>query len=87
MPSFADALSDEERWAITYYILSLSAWRDPLTGRPLTVPANARAALAAPETTADRPETALDPARLERTAVESAEKPGKPRVYRGGIRE
>jgi len=87
MPSFADALSDEERWAITYYILSLSAWRDPLTGRPLTVPADARAALDAAETPADRPETALDPSRLGRAAVESVEKPGKPRVYRGGIRE
>jgi len=87
MPSFADALSDEERWAITYYILSLSAWRDPLTGRPLAVPADARAALDLPETPADRPETALDPARLGRAAVESAEKHGKPRVYRRGIRE
>jgi len=87
MPSFADSLSDEERWAIAYYILSLSAWRDPLTGRPLTVPADVRASLDGAETPADRPETALDPARLGRAAVESKDKPGKPRVYRGGIRE
>ena len=84
MPSFGDALSDEERWAIAYYILSLSAWRDPRTGRPLTVPAGARAALDRPETAADRPESALDPARLEPA---TAEKTGKPRVLHRGIRE
>ena len=32
MPSFADSMSEEERWAISYYVLSLSAWKDPLTG-------------------------------------------------------
>jgi cytochrome c oxidase cbb3-type subunit 2 len=84
MPSFADALNDEERWALSYYVLSLSAWRDPLTGRPLTVPPGARAALDAPETAADRPETALDPSRLGRAA---AERPGKPRVHYRGVRE
>jgi cytochrome c oxidase cbb3-type subunit 2 len=84
MPSFADALSDEERWAIAYYVLSLSAWRDPLTGRPLTVPAGVRAALDAAETTADRPESALDPARLEPATAERA---ARPRVYHRGIRE
>ena len=84
MPSFADALSDEERWAISYYVLSLSAWRDPLTGRPLTLTPDARAALNASETTADRPQTALDPARLDRAAAESR---GKPRAYYRGVRE
>ena len=84
MPSFADSLSDEERWAIAYYVLSLSAWRDPLTGRPLTVPAGVRAALDAAETTADRPESALDPARLEPATAERA---ARPRVYHRGIRE
>jgi len=37
MPSFADSLSDEERWAVAYYVLSLSAWTDPLTGQRLDV--------------------------------------------------
>ncbi|HEY3186973.1 MAG TPA: cbb3-type cytochrome c oxidase subunit II, partial [Solirubrobacteraceae bacterium] len=36
MPSFADAMTDEERWAIAYYVLSLSAWTDPLTGAKLS---------------------------------------------------
>jgi cytochrome c oxidase cbb3-type subunit 2 len=38
MPSFGDAMSDDERWAIAYYVLSLSAWADPLTGEKLTRP-------------------------------------------------
>ena len=39
MPSFADSMSEEERWAISYYVLSLSAWIDPHTGKRLEVPA------------------------------------------------
>ncbi len=39
MPSFADSMSEPERWAISYYVLSLSAWMDPLTGKRLEVPA------------------------------------------------
>jgi len=35
MPSFGDALTEEERWAIAYHVLSLSAWADPLTGEKL----------------------------------------------------
>jgi len=84
MPSFADALSDEERWAVSYYVLSLSAWRDPLTGQPLDVSAGARAALNSPETAAARPESALDPARLEHAARESR---SKPRILYRGVRE
>ncbi len=37
MPSFADSLSDDERWALAYYVLSLSAWTDPLTGERLNL--------------------------------------------------
>ena len=63
MPSFADSMSDEERWAIAYFVLSLSAWADPLTGERLKLSPETRAALNAPETRADRPRTAFDPAR------------------------
>jgi len=31
MPSFADSMSEEDRWAISYYVLSLSAWKKPPT--------------------------------------------------------
>ncbi len=48
MPSFADSTSEEERWALSYYVLSLSAWRDPLT------------ALGSSEVAAEPPRSLLD---------------------------
>jgi cytochrome c oxidase cbb3-type subunit 2 len=83
MPSFADSMSEEERWAISYYVLSLSAWRDPLTGELLNLPAAARAALDSPDVAADQPRFALDPTRLEPVATERA----RPRTLYPGIRE
>jgi cytochrome c oxidase cbb3-type subunit 2 len=63
MPSFADSMSDDERWAISYFVLSLSAWADPLTGRKLELPPQARALLNSPDAGAAHPRLALDPAR------------------------
>jgi cytochrome c oxidase cbb3-type subunit 2 len=83
MPSFADSMSDEERWAIAYYVLSLSAWADPLTGEPLRLSPEARAALNAPETVADHPRTAFDPARPAAGVVGAARR----RPYYPGIRD
>jgi cytochrome c oxidase cbb3-type subunit I/II len=62
MPSFADAMTDDERWAISYHVLSLSAFRDPLTGGELKLDAGARARLneMEPERFAN-PRLALDP--------------------------
>jgi len=83
MPSFADSMTDEERWAIAYYVLSLSAWADPLTGEPLRLSPEARAALNAPETAADRPRTAFDPARPAAGVVGAVRR----RPYYPGIRD
>ena len=83
MPSFGDSMSEEERWAISYFVLSLSAWKDPLTGELLNLPAAARAALNSPEVVADHPRFALDPARPESLAKEKA----RPRTLYPGIRE
>jgi len=83
MPSFTDSMSEEERWAISYYVLSLSAWKDPLTGETLDLPAAARATLDSPDVAADHPRFALDPARLEPVATERA---GSRTLY-PGIRE
>jgi cytochrome c oxidase cbb3-type subunit I/II len=58
MPSFADTMSDDERWAISYYVLSLSAWADPLTGEKLALPRAAREALNSAAVTADHPRRA-----------------------------
>ena len=83
MPSFADALSDEERWALAYHVLTLSAWADPLTGERLQLPAAARAALNSREVAADRPRAALDPARPGASLADS----GRRRRYYPGIEE
>jgi len=61
MPSFADTMTDEERWAISYYVLSLSAWADPLTGEKLALPRAAREALNSAAVTADHPRRAFAP--------------------------
>ncbi|HYM99534.1 MAG TPA: cytochrome-c oxidase, partial [Aestuariivirgaceae bacterium] len=45
MPSYRDSLPEEDRWALSYYVLALSAYSDPLTGEPLTVADTDRAAL------------------------------------------
>jgi cytochrome c oxidase cbb3-type subunit I/II len=49
MPSFHDSLADADRWALAYYVLSLSAFRDPLTGAKLSISAADRAALDNPQ--------------------------------------
>ena len=84
MPSFVDSMSEEERWAISFYVLSLSAFTDPLTGQPVLLPPGARAALNSSEVAAHHPRFAFDPARPERVAEGSA---GRSRVLYPGIRE
>jgi cytochrome c oxidase cbb3-type subunit 2 len=84
MPSFADSMSDEERWAISYFVLSLSAWVDPATGEKLSLPARAKAALNAGDAGASHPRSAWDPeARPDLAQVD----PGKRRRYYRGIAE
>ncbi len=45
MPSYRNAFPDQDRWALSYYVLALSAFTDPLTGEPLKISAKARSAL------------------------------------------
>jgi cytochrome c oxidase cbb3-type subunit 2 len=45
MPSYGDSFSEDERWALSYFVLSLSAFTDPLTGEPLVISPEDRAAL------------------------------------------
>ena len=61
MPSYRDSLSEEDRWALAYYILSLSAFKDPLTGEPLQISDADRAALDDPKLQAGTPESAYVP--------------------------
>ncbi|BCH22788.1 cbb3-type cytochrome c oxidase subunit II [Mesorhizobium sp. L-8-3] len=61
MPSYRDALPEEDRWALSYYVLSLSAYKDPLTLEPLAIVEAQRAALNDLELNAATPATAYDP--------------------------
>lgn len=46
MPAYRKSFpEDEDRWALAYYVLSLSAYTDPLTGEPLEIAARDREAL------------------------------------------
>ena len=73
----------DERWAIAYHVLSFSAWADPLTGDRLRLSPETRASLNAPDTVADRPRTAFDPARQAAGVVGTVRR----RPYYPGIRE
>jgi cytochrome c oxidase cbb3-type subunit I/II len=61
MPSYRDSLPEQDRWALAYYILSLSAFTDPLTSEPLAISSAVRTALDDPKLTADTPEDAYAP--------------------------
>jgi cytochrome c oxidase cbb3-type subunit 2 len=45
MPSFSDSLSEADRWALSYYVLALSAFTDPLTGEKMKISEKDRDAL------------------------------------------
>jgi cytochrome c oxidase cbb3-type subunit 2 len=62
MPSFRDSFPTADRWALAYYILSLSAFTDPLTGEALPVTPAERAALDDPARAASGPEQSYGPA-------------------------
>jgi len=61
MPSYRDSLSEEDRWALSYYVLALSAYKDPLTGEALPIAASDRTALNDPKLEAGTPDKAYVP--------------------------
>jgi cytochrome c oxidase cbb3-type subunit 2 len=61
MPSYRDSFPDEDRWALAYYILALSAFKDPLTGQPLKIADKDRAALNDLNLKAEAPDKAYVP--------------------------
>jgi cytochrome c oxidase cbb3-type subunit I/II len=61
MPSYRDSLPEPDRWALSYYVLSLSAFVDPLTGKPLQISAQDRAALNDPNVKAPASRLAYTP--------------------------
>jgi len=69
MPSYRDSLPEEDRWALAYYVLALSAFKDPLTGEPLPISAADRTALNDPKLEANTPDKAYVPGgRIQRSA-------------------
>ena len=75
MPSFRDSLPEEDRWALAYYVLALSAFKDPLTGEQLPIAPADREALNEPGLEASSPEKAYVPPTLKTVRSE-----------RGGVR-
>ena len=67
MPSYEKSLPEEDRWALAYYVLALSAFKDPLTGEPLKISPEARAALNDTTLDASSSERAYAPAAVEDT--------------------
>ncbi|MGI9385098.1 MAG: c-type cytochrome, partial [Methyloligellaceae bacterium] len=63
MPSYSDSFDEDERWALSYYVLSLSAFTDPLTKKPLNVSDKDRQALNDPGLKARRSAEAYGPGR------------------------
>jgi len=61
MPTYRDSLPEQDRWALAYYVLSLSAFKDPLTREPLPISAVDRAALNDPKLEAGSPDDAYVP--------------------------
>jgi cytochrome c oxidase cbb3-type subunit I/II len=91
MPSYRDSLPETDRWALAYYILSLSAFTDPLTGEPLKIFAADRAALDNPKLDANTPDEAYAPAGTAKrvtaapgTADTALAEPGHPLVRADG---
>ncbi|MCK1643061.1 cbb3-type cytochrome c oxidase subunit II [Bradyrhizobium sp. 157] len=73
MPNYRDSLPEEDRWALAYYVLSLSAFTDPITGEPLPIASADRTALNDPKLQADTPDKAYIPnGRAQRTGSSKA---------------
>ena len=73
MPSFSDTLAEEDRWALAYYVLSLSAFKDPLTGEPILIADRDRMALNNPALKAEESHTAYKERTDEQTVYYAGE--------------
>jgi cytochrome c oxidase cbb3-type subunit I/II len=71
MPSYRDSLSEQDRWALAYYVLSLSAFKDPLTGEPLKISDADRKALDDTKVATGSPEDPYVPVSGSRRAAAS----------------
>jgi cytochrome c oxidase cbb3-type subunit 2 len=69
MPSYSASFDDAQRWALSYYVLSLSAFTDPLTRKPLAISEKDRATLNDPALRAASSKDAYSP--TKRTAADA----------------
>src|SRR5260370_826096 len=49
MPSYRDSLPEQDRWALAYYVVSLSSFQEPSTGEPCPCSARGPPALSDPK--------------------------------------
>jgi cytochrome c oxidase cbb3-type subunit I/II len=85
MPSYRDSLAEADRWALAYYILSLSAFTDPLTGDPLPIASADRTKLNDPKLDASTPDDAYVPGEREKhTAAISGSTSAEPAPIKVG---
>lgn len=68
MPSFADSMSETDRWALAWFVLSLSAYKDPLTGEAIRISAADRTALNDPALQAGESQWAYRSERVDEPA-------------------
>ena len=81
MPSYRDSSPEEDRWALSYYVLALSAFKDPLTGSRCRSPRPiARRSMIRTSKRARR----RRPTFLRRGAAQRAAAPGAVVTERGG---
>ncbi len=73
MPSYIDTLSEEQRWQISYYVLSFSAYRDPLHNKEYDIPEAVKTALDSPDVQAPDSKHAFNPATLKKTMAATVE--------------
>ncbi len=84
MPSYGDSFSDEDRWALAYFVTTLSAFRDPLTGEELVLGDAHRQALNDPELRADSSRTSYVPG-VEQLVLDGSSYAGSAWADRRGL--
>jgi cytochrome c oxidase cbb3-type subunit 2 len=73
MPSYRDSLSEQDRWALAYYVLSLSSFKDPLTGELLKISDADRKALDDPKLGMGSPDDPYVPSGGRRRAAAASD--------------
>lgn len=85
MPTYAKSFSEDQRWALSYFVLSLSAYTDPLSGKPLSISQEDRQALNDPELQAPSVGLAYGGKNQPRKITESSKFAGDAWAKRHGI--